>query len=131
MPFCLIMNARQIVAAVQSAVFVGTGIWPIVSPRSFQAVTGPKRDMWLAQTIGSLIAVVGGTLAVEARGRARPELAFLGASSAAALALCDVVFVSKRRISRVYLLDALLETGIVAGWLLTRRGRSWRAPARF
>ncbi|WP_394823125.1 hypothetical protein [Pendulispora albinea] len=127
------MNARQLVAAVQSAVFVGTGIWPVVSPRSFQAVTGPKRDMWLAQTIGLLIAAVGATLAIGARGRARSESTFLGISSATALALCDIVFVSKGRISRVYLLDALFETGIVAGWLLTARlpqGHSIpRAPA--
>ncbi|WP_394846788.1 hypothetical protein LZC95_04900 [Pendulispora brunnea] len=120
------MHAKQIVAAVQSAVFVGTGIWPIVSPRSFQSVTGPKRDMWLAQTIGLLIASVGATLGVGARRRIRSEVAMLGASSAAALAICDVAFVAKRRISRVYLLDALLETGFVAGWLLPTRSPQTR-----
>jgi hypothetical protein len=30
--------------------------------RSFQAVTGPKTDLWLVQTVGVLVTVIGLTL---------------------------------------------------------------------
>jgi hypothetical protein len=35
---------------------------PAPAHRSFEAVTGPKRDDWLVKTIGGLIAMVGATL---------------------------------------------------------------------
>jgi len=35
-----------------------TGLWPLVSLRSFEKVTGPKADDWLVKTVGALIAVL-------------------------------------------------------------------------
>ena len=40
----------------------------------------------------------------------------VAAGSAAALAAIDTVYVAKRRISPVYLLDAVAEIALVAGW---------------
>lgn len=109
-------RARSI-AAGQSAFYVATGIWPLLSMRSFEAVTGPKREDWLVKTAGTLIAVVGATLGAAAlRGRVTPEIRLLGAGSAAALAAVDVIYASQGRISPVYLLDAVVEAGIVAAW---------------
>ena len=42
-------------------------------------------------------------------------------SSAAGLAAIDVYYVSKGRISPVYLLDAVLEAVLLVGWLFTLR----------
>jgi hypothetical protein len=47
------------VAALQATFYVGTGIWPLVQRRSFERVTGPKADFWLAQTVGVTVAAVG------------------------------------------------------------------------
>ena len=32
------------------------GLWPLVDMRSFEAVTGRKRDRWLVNTVGLLLA---------------------------------------------------------------------------
>src|SRR3954469_8589678 len=99
------------VAAAQGAYFLLTGVAPFVSRRGFEAVTGPKREWWLVQTVGALVTVLGASLlsAVRAR-RVTPEIVGLAAGCAAALAAVDVVFVARRRISPVYLADAALET---------------------
>ena len=40
--------------------------------------------------------------------------------NAAGLALVDVWFVARGRISKIYLADAAAEVALVAGWLMTR-----------
>jgi hypothetical protein len=41
---------------------------------------------------------------------------FVATASAGALATIDTVYVAKRRISPIYLLDAVAEIALVAGW---------------
>jgi hypothetical protein len=110
-------------ALVQGTYYLTTGVWPLVSMRSFEAVTGPKTDRWLVKTVGGLVGVVGAALlAATARHRAPgPELAGVAAGMAATLAVVDVVYVSKRRISPVYLLDAVAGAALIAGWALSAR----------
>ena len=117
--------------AVAQGVFdIVTGVWPIVHLPSFEVVTGPKPEGWLVKTVGALITVVGGTLvAAGLRRRVSPEVMLLAAGSAAALAVVDVVYVSRRRISPVYLLDAVTEGVLVAGWGLAAT-RAWRKQRR-
>ena len=106
----------------QGAYFIATGIWPILHRRSFEAVTGPKVDRWLVKTFGALVGSIGGALLVGAAESPRSKaLRALGMGSAAALALAEVIYVGKGRIARIYLVDALLEVGIIVGWLLEER----------
>jgi glucose uptake protein GlcU len=113
---------RSRTAQAQGAYFLATGIWPLFSRRTFERVTGPKVDFWLAQTVGVLVATVGGTLLLaERRGRITKELELLAAGSAAGLGLVDVVFALRGRISKIYLLDAAIEAALVAGWLRSDR----------
>jgi len=85
---------------------------------SFLAVTGPKTDTWLVQTVGALVGVSGACLILASRRSAvSAEWRWLAAGYALALALVDIVFVGQRRISSVYLLDALVEAGLLLGWL--------------
>jgi hypothetical protein len=114
-------------AASQGAYYLATGVWPLVSLRSFEAVTGPKLEGWLVETVGALVSCVGSTLLLAARRkRVTPELALLGAGSALALAAIETIYVARRRIAPIYLLDAVLEVGLAAGWARAalRRGRS-------
>jgi hypothetical protein len=97
-------------ALAQGIFYVATGLWPIVHVRSFEAVTGPKVDRWLAQTIGGLIAAVGVALLVD-------ESRVLGIGSAASLGIADAYFAAKGRISNVYLADAAVEAALIAAWL--------------
>jgi len=122
------MPLDRALAAGQGAYFLLTGLWPLVSLKSFYTVTGPKRDGWLVQTVGSMIACIGSTLLLGARRRTvAPELRWLATSSAAALMAVDVVFVRQRRIPRIYLADAAAELGLLAAWALASRsqGLQW------
>ena len=116
------LSRAESIAVGQGVFYAATGAWPFVSMRSFEAVTGPKMERWLVKTVGGLIGVIGGALvSAGARRRVTPELAMLGAGSAMVLAGIDVYYVSKRRISPVYLLDAAAELGIAAAWALAAR----------
>jgi hypothetical protein len=108
----------RIAPLTQGIFYVATGVWPIVHLRSFEAVTGRKRDKWLVQTIGGLIAAVGSALIVGAFERPSKTLRTLGLTSAAVLAGSDIYFVAKGRISPVYLGDAAAEGAVIAAWAL-------------
>ena len=95
---------------VQGWYYVASGLWPVVHYRSFTAITGPKADDWLVKTLGGLIAVVGAELI------RRPGARWLGAGSALALGVAELVYVRRGRIRPVYLLDALAGTLFTSGW---------------
>jgi len=112
------------VAGLQAAYFLGTGAWPLLHRRSFERLTGKKTDFWLAQTVGVTVMAVGAGLAQAAASRRRiqaPELRTVACASAAGLALIDVVFVARKRISVVYLLDAAAELALIGAWSLCRK----------
>lgn len=112
------------VAICQGAYYVITGLWSMVSMRSFQWVTGPKTDIWLVRTVALLLMVIGTVLTVAGFGkRTGPESPLLGAGSAATLAGIDIVYAARGRISRIFLLDALVELGFVVAWAWTSRFR--------
>jgi hypothetical protein len=116
------------VATAHALFDVITGVWPIVHRRSFEAVTGRKREGWLVQTVGALVAVVGGVIGSAAiRDAITPEIVGLATASAAALATVDLVFVSRRRISPIYLADACVEGLLVAAWAGAARADRLRA----
>jgi hypothetical protein len=108
---------------VQALYFIGTGIWPIMHLRSFEAVTGPKRDDWLVKTFGALVAAIGVAM-VSSRDEAT-SAERIGLASAAALICAEVVFAGRGRIRPIYLADAALEAGFAAAAARTisRRGR--------
>jgi hypothetical protein len=106
----------------QGVYFVLTGVWPLISMRTFEAVTGPKVDRWLVKTVGVLVAVIGASLLADARRPSRGSQV-LGVGSAAALGGVDVVYALRGRISKIYLLDAVLEALLVALWAIGGRRR--------
>jgi hypothetical protein len=111
----------------QAAYFLVTGIWPLVSLRSFERISGPKVDVWLVKTVGVQVGVVGAVVALSTkRQRMTPEIEVLAAGSALGLAAIDLVYVGSRRISPIYLVDAAIELGFVAGWVAYRRVRIQR-----
>ncbi len=109
------MTKRDVLRA-QGAYYVATGLWPLVSMRSFEAVTGPKVDKWLVQMVGLLAATIGATLLIGAR-EEQPDDAVvaLAVGSALSFTAIDVVHAARRRISPIYLGDAVCEALIVTG----------------
>ena len=119
---------RRHVALAQGAYYGATALWPLVSRRTFEAVTGRKDEWWLVETIGLVLLPVGGALAsAGARDRVTPEIELLGAGAAGLLAASDVLVAVRRRGRWTYLLDAAASTAIAAAW--GKASRSCRAPA--
>ena len=123
------LSLERISLLTQAAYYLASGIWPLLSMRSFERVTGPKTDKWLVKTVGVLVAAIGAPLLLGAKRKAiSPEVRLLAAGSSSALALIDVTYVAKRRISRVYLLDAIAEVTLLSlfasGTALLRNGET-------
>jgi hypothetical protein len=108
------------IPVLQGLYFLATGIWPLLSMRTFEAVTGPKVDRWLVKTVGVLVAVIGVSLLADPRRPSRGSQV-LGVGSAAALGAVDVVYSLRGRISKIYLLDAVLEALLVTLWAVGGR----------
>lgn len=107
----------RLLAAFQGAYFLLTGIWPLLSIASFQAVTGRKTDLWLVKTVGVLIIVIGLVLLLAAwRATFSAEVIFLAVGSAVGLMGIDITYVTRRVISPIYLLDAVLKIGLLLLW---------------
>jgi hypothetical protein len=112
----------------QGLYFFATGVWPLVSVDTFQAVTGEKTDHliadpptnadhWMLYTISALILAISVVILTAAwRRRASFDVALLAISSASALTIIDVVYVARGTIRPIYLADAAVEFVIIALW---------------
>lgn len=112
----------RIVLFGQSIYFLFTGIWPLISIESFQAVTGPKVDLWLVKMVGLLAAAVGLSLLIATvYKRLLLETFILAVGSATSFAIIDIVYALSGRISPIYLLDAAVQVILIIlvsiGWL--------------
>lgn len=117
------MRLDRALAIGQGAYFAATGLWSLVDIDSFQAVTGPKTDIWLVRTVGALVLVIGGVLMLAARREeVSREMVALAVGSALALAAIDAWYVARGTISPIYLADAAAEVAIAGGWLAATLG---------
>jgi hypothetical protein len=116
----------RFLATAQGLYYMVTGVWPVLHIDSFLAVTGAKTDLWLVKTVGLLIAVIGaaifrGETTAHALSRDRsswpPGSAGCWAPSTWCIALWGVI-------SKIYLLDAVPEAVLVAGWSIVWRRRA-------
>jgi hypothetical protein len=113
----------RLVLVVQGVFYIVTGIWPLVHMASFELVTGPKTDHWLVNTIGLLLAAIGTSLVVAVRLRqVNVATCVLAIGTAFSLAAIEIVYVTMRTISGVYLLDAAIEIALAfaIAWTLAR-----------
>jgi hypothetical protein len=116
----------RVLPAAQGAFYLTGGVWPILSLRTFERVTGPKREGWLVKTTGSLVAVLGLALLAGSRDWSRQSRSLaklIGLGSATALGTASGWYAARGRISRIYFLDAAIELFFVTMWL-----RSDEAP---
>ena len=110
-------DRRRTALAIQAAYYVASGIWPLASRRTFESLTGPKRDWWLVQMV-ALLAVTGGiAIAAGLQNRREPsrETLVLSALTAASFSAIDICYALNGTISPVYLADAVMEASIMAG----------------
>lgn len=106
------------VALVHGLLYVTSGLWPVVHLKSFEAVTGRKRDRWLVRTTGALIAAIGSALVVGAfEGRRNRTVKTLGIASAATLGGASVYFTARGDVPPIYLGDAVMEAALIGAWV--------------
>jgi hypothetical protein len=118
------VTSRQRVLAAGGAYYAVTGIAPFVSRRAFEAVTGPKSEWWLVQTVGAIVTPVGAAmLSAALRDRDTPEVVGLAAGCAVGLAAIDVTYVARGRIRWTYLLDAAAQAALLGGLAAVSRRR--------
>jgi len=116
-------GARAGVALVQGVWDVALGAWPLLDPRSYQELTGAKQDVWLARSVGMLLALVGASLLfARARRSIGAETMFLAIASALALAFADVLVATSGAGTNAYLIDAALQLVFAGVWALGRGG---------
>jgi hypothetical protein len=119
-------TAFRVLCWVQGLYFLITGIWPLVSIRTFQMVTGPKTDHlptgheadhWLVMTAGVLITAISLAILTAAwRNSQTAEIAVLAIAAAIGLTAIDVIYVWRRVILPVYLIDAAAEILLLCAW---------------
>jgi hypothetical protein len=121
------LGIATLLASVQGFYFLLTGVWPLVSIRTFQLVTGFKTDNhtgragdhWLVMTVGVLITAIAITLLVAAwRRDVRLQTVVLAIGSSLGLTAIDVIYVARGVIDRIYLLDAGIEIVLIAAWMI-------------
>ncbi len=118
------MSPRAVLVA-QGGYYAVTGAAPFLSRRGFEAVTGPKDDWWLVQTVGAVVFPVGaGLIVAGVRGAVTPELVGIAAGCAAGLAAIDVYHASRSRISKMYLVDAACQAAALAALAHAARERT-------
>jgi hypothetical protein len=107
----------------QGVYYLLIGLWPWVAASSYQFLTGTRSDLWLVQSLGALLVIIGIALCVAGyRHEKSWAVVCLALGTAATLAFLDVYFVTQRRIALGYLLDAAVEVGLVVLWIY-----SWRS----
>jgi hypothetical protein len=112
---------------VQGIYYLSTGVWPLVSIETFQAVSGNKTDNlptgheadhWLVNTVAVLIAADSIVLLFAAWHKQVPsEVAILALGAAAGLTAIDVVYVLRGVIAPIYLADAAMEVPFILLWV--------------
>jgi hypothetical protein len=109
----------------QATYYILSALWPLISMTSFEAVTGPKSDVWLVRMVALLILVIGLTLASAVIShRETPEIYLCSILSCLSFIAIDVIYSMAGQISKVYLGDAAVEALIVItlGVALAHRG---------
>ena len=105
------------IAVAQGALYFFSGLWPIVHLRSFEAVTGKKRDRWLVKANGAILACVGLSLLRSAR---KEPARALGVTTALSIAAVEAFYGFRGKIARPYLGDAAAELVFGLAWLAAR-----------
>ena len=107
------------VAAAHGIYYVVTGVWPILSLGTFEAVSGPKVDDWLVRTVGIVLSVIGLTLLSAAlKDDLGAPVRVLAIGSAASLAFVDFFYALRGVIWPIYMLDGVGEVLLIGMWVV-------------
>jgi hypothetical protein len=118
------MTDGRKVAQAQGLFYLASGVWPLIHMRSFELVLGRKEEHWLVHTVSGLLIASGvSQLRTESAPAAISAARRTGLGTATSLALIDLRYAATGRISRMYLVDALIEAGWILAWTRVRTRR--------
>lgn len=115
----------QSLLLVQGGYVVLTGLWPLVHLSSFMAVTGKKTDTWLVRMVGSLASTIGIALLLAVSEPLQSSTVALAVGSGVAFLTVDVVYVLRRTIGLIYLVDAGVEIPLLLLWMVVLKQKSF------
>jgi hypothetical protein len=121
-------SALKKMLSIEGLFYFVFGIWPIIDLTSFMVVTGLKFDTWLVVTVGWLLSLIGAVYLISSReNEISKSILTLAIGGPLVLAGIDIYYVQNLTISKVYLIDALIEFIFVLIWvflLLKKRKKS-------
>jgi hydrogenase/urease accessory protein HupE len=110
---------KKLVTIGQGGYYVLTGLWPLSSMATFEAVSGPKVEDWLVRTVGVLVTVIGLVLLAAAmKNQIGAPVRVLAIGSAAGLAFIDFYYAMRGVIWPVYILDGIVEILLIGVWAI-------------
>lgn len=109
-------DRRRAALAIQAGYYIASGALPLVSRKAFESLTGRKHDWWLVQMVALLAVSTGISLAVGLQDGREPsrETVTLATLSACSFTAIDVAYAANGTISPIYLVDAVVETALLA-----------------
>jgi hydrogenase/urease accessory protein HupE len=110
---------KKLVTVGQGGYYLLTGLWPLLSMSTFEAVSGPKVDDWLVRTVGVLVTVIGLVLlAAVIKNDITAPVHVLAIGSAGRLAFIDFYYAMRGVIWPVYILDGVAEILLIGLWTI-------------
>ena len=113
------MRLVLITLRLQTIYYMVTAVWPLVHIDSFIAVTGPKTDIWLVKTVAVLLMAISGCFIAQLVTKINPwPTAVLAIGCCMGLIFIDCYYALHGTISKIYLLDAVLEFLLLIMWVI-------------
>ena len=110
---------KRLVAIAQGSYYLATGLWPLLSMATFEAVSGPKVEDWLVRTVAVLVTVIALVLLTAATtNQIGAPVRLLAMGSAAGLGFIDFFYAMRGVIWPVYILDGVGELVLIGLWLI-------------
>jgi hypothetical protein len=96
-----------------------TAVWALVDIKSFMAVTGPKKDVWLVKTVSVLLIAISFSFMIYLyrRNDWLPP-AVLAISCCIGLTIIDCFYSFNNTISAIYLGDAVVQFILTICWVI-------------
>jgi ascorbate-specific PTS system EIIC-type component UlaA len=89
--------------------------------RTFEAVSGKKVDKWLVRMVGLLTVNIGAAILSNSQKDRDEKIKQLAIGSAISFTIVDLYYSLNNRISKVYVLDAIMELIMIATMLNPKR----------
>jgi hypothetical protein len=88
---------------------------------TFEAVSGKKVDKWLVRMVGLLTFNIGVAVFSNNQKHRAENIRQLAIGSAISFMIVDLYYSLKNRISKIYMLDALVESIMIATMAISKR----------